>query len=150
MEEYHIDSHMDLLRLVEEAFGEGQQDIRTFSPLPLAFAGDAVYELIVRSMLLRRGNRPVHKLTQSSIAYSNAVTQAKVAQAILPELTDEEEQAFRRGANATVHSFAKSASKHEYKTATALESLIGYLYFTGRSARVVELLQLGFGRVAQV
>ncbi len=127
-----------------ESFGGRKQDIRSFSPLTLAYIGDCVYELIVRTIVVERGNRQPQKLHKESAGFSKAGTQCRIYDALLPELSEEEADILKRGRNAHFHTKAKNATPGEYRKATALEALIGYLYLTGRLERVLELLRKGF------
>jgi ribonuclease-3 family protein len=126
-----------------ERFDCREQDVRNFSPLTLAYIGDCVYELIVRTMVVERGNRPPRKLHNESSEFSKAGTQRKIYEALLDEVTKEEADILRRGKNAHFHTKAKNATVLEYRSATALEALLGYLYLTGKMERVLELLKIG-------
>lgn len=126
-----------------ESFDCRERDVRNFSPLTLAYIGDCVYELIVRTMVVERGNRPPRKLHNESSEFSKAGTQRKIYEALLDEVTKEEADILRRGKNAHFHTKAKNATVLEYRSATALEALLGYLYLTGRMERVLELLKIG-------
>jgi ribonuclease-3 family protein len=126
-----------------ESFDCREQDVRNFSPLTLAYIGDCVYELIVRTMVVERGNRPPRKLHNESSEFSKAGTQRKIYEALLDEVTKEEADILRRGKNAHFHTKAKNATVLEYRSATALEALLGYLYLTGKMERVLELLKIG-------
>ena len=116
-------------------------EIRAVSNLGLAHVGDCVYELMVRSWLCIHGkatNRGLHKAT---IKFVSAPAQAKSAEKILPLLTDEEKDVFRRGRNSSPHTIPKSASREEYQTATALEALFGYLWLKGDTDRLNQLFE---------
>ncbi len=128
---------------IRESFGCKEQDIRSFSPLTLAYIGDCVYELIVRTVVVERGNRQPQKLQKESAGFSRAGTQCRIYEALLSEVTEEEADILRRGKNAHFHTKARNATPGEYRKATALEALIGYLYLTGRMERVLELLKIG-------
>ena len=128
---------------IRESFGCKEQDIRSFSPLTLAYIGDCVYELIVRTVVVERGNRQPQKLQKESAEFSRAGTQCRIYEALLSEVTEEEADILRRGKNAHFHTKARNATPSEYRKATALEALIGYLYLTGRMERVLELLKIG-------
>ena len=126
-----------------ERFDCREQDVRNFSPLTLAYIGDCVYELIVRTMVVERGNRPPRKLHNESSEFSKAGTQRKIYEALLDEVTKEEADILSREKNAHFHTKAKNATVLEYRSATALEALLGYLYLTGKMERVLELLKIG-------
>jgi ribonuclease-3 family protein len=118
-------------------------DIRTYSPLSLAFIGDGVYELIIRTIIVHQGSVQVHKLNNRSSQWAKATTQCQLAKKIEEYLTEEEYAVFRRGVNAKPHSKAKNASVREYLEATGLEALIGYLYLTGQYERMLYLVKTG-------
>ncbi len=121
----------------------GDTDIRSYSPLTLAFLGDAVFSLIIRTITVSKGNRQAHKLHEETKNYVSAHGQAKIADAILPLLSKEEAAVYKRGLNANPYHHAKNASWEEYRRATALEALCGWLYLGGREKRILELLKQG-------
>ena len=114
-------------------------DIRAISSIGLAHLGDAVYELLVRSYLCAHGKATGKGLHRATIELVCAPAQARYAEKILNELTDEEQAVFRRGRNANVHSVPHNASRAEYQQATALEALFGWLYLHHRQQRINEL-----------
>lgn len=122
-----------------------KQDICSYSPLTLAYIGDAVYELAVRSMIVTEGNAPVNKLHKRSSELVKAETQAKVALHFVEAnvLSEEELRVLKRGRNAQSYTKAKNASISDYRWATGFEALVGYLYLTGRSERMMELVGAG-------
>lgn len=126
-----------------ESFHCEPQDIRNYSPLALAYIGDCVYELIIRTAIVEKGNRKPEKLHKESSEFSRAATQKKIYEALLTEVTEEEAEVLRRGKNARFHTKAKNATIGEYRGATALEALFGYLYLTGKTERALSLLQIG-------
>lgn len=130
---------------IEEAFAcKGRSaDLRMYSPLTLAYIGDAVYDLIIRTVVVERGNRPANLLHRSTIRYVNAAAQAAVAEAIADMLTDEEAAVYRRGRNTKSNTSAKNASIEDYRKATGLEALVGYLYLSDRFDRILELVRSG-------
>ena len=112
------------------------------SMLALAHVGDAVYELLVRSMLTLRGPAQVQDLHRSTVAYVRAEAQAKAAEKILPQLSEEEAAVWRRGRNCRVHGIPAHANPGEYHAATGLEALFGWLYLQGKEERVRELFRM--------
>ena len=118
----------------ELAMEQGQ--LHEISSLGLAHLGDAVYEVLVRSWLCVHGKATGKGLHRATVALVGAPEQARRAERILPELTEEELAVFRRGRNAHVHSIPQNASRGEYQEATALEALFGYLYLLGRRERI--------------
>lgn len=128
---------MDYFHLNQSA-----DQIRAVSNLGLAHVGDCVYELMIRSWLCLHGkatNRGLHKAT---VKYVSAPAQAKAAEKILPQLTQEEMDVFRRGRNSSPHTIPKAATREEYQTATALEALFGYLWLKGETTRLNELFEV--------
>ena len=113
-------------------------DVRTLSPLALAFVGDGVYSLLVRERLLTMANRPVNDLHRLAVAQVRAEAQAATMERLLPHLTEQEIAVYKRGRNAhTVRSGA------DYHSATGLECLFGYLYLSDQLSRLQELFALG-------
>ena len=112
------------------------------SRLALAHLGDSVFELMVRSWLCTRGPSNVKKLHKATVGYVAAPAQAAMAPKILPLLTQEEADVFRRGRNTAPHSVPRAASREEYQTATALEALFGWLYLQGKTQRLNELFAI--------
>ncbi|MBP3900614.1 MAG: ribonuclease III [Blautia sp.] len=121
----------------------GQKDLRTYSPLTLAYLGDAVYELVVRTALVEKGNCPVNRLNKMASDLVKASAQSQMAARIESELTEEEAAVYRRGRNAHSPTMAKHASMGDYRRATGVEALVGYLYLKGDMARVLELMEKG-------
>ena len=134
----------NLLNEIHSCFPCDERDIRSYSSLNLAFLGDAVFEVIVRTLIVEQSKGPVKKLHKRASELVNAASQADLVTALQEDMTEEELTAFRHGRNAKTSSVAKNADIHDYRNATGLESLFGYLYLTGRSGRAVELLKLGF------
>lgn len=116
-----------------------RETINAISNLGLAHLGDGVYELMVRSWLCVHGKATAKGLHKAAIHYVAAPAQAQRVKKILPDLTPEEQEVFRRGRNASPHSIPQNASREEYATATALEALFGWLYLEGRNDRLNEL-----------
>ena len=128
---------------IKELFQLKEVDIRTYSPLTLAYIGDSIYDLVVRTVIVSGGNTSVNKLHHYTIAYVKAPAQAMMAKMLLPYLTEEEQDILRRGKNAKPYTKAKNATMDEYKKATSMEALVGYLYLTGQEERLLELMKLG-------
>lgn len=124
-------------------------DIRTYSPLTLAFIGDSVYELVIRTMVVCEGNNKPDNLHRKKSKMVRASFQAAVLMAIEEELTEEEEAIYKRGRNAKSVSVAKNATVTDYRMATGLEALIGYLYLTEQFERILVLVKLGLERTSQ-
>lgn len=110
-----------------------------YSALTLAYIGDCVYELFVRTYLLKDLNLPVQKLHKSAIKLVNAKAQSDLYQRVKDMLTDEETAVYKRGRNTNSHP-PKNAELIDYKSATGIEALVGYLYLKGDDARILEIL----------
>ena len=113
--------------------------LRAISSVGLAHMGDAVFEILVRGWLCAHGKATGKGLHQATIRLVCAESQSQKAQRILPLLTPEELAVFKRGRNAQVHSVPAHASRAQYAEATALETLLGWLYLRGQKARINEL-----------
>ena len=120
-----------------------EKEIRTYSALSFAYIGDAVFDLVIRTMMVTKGNVRTNKYHQKVTDIVNAASQTRMAERILPSLSEEETTIFRRGKNAKPMSMAKNQSRHDYRIATAYETLIGYLYLNGRMDRIIELVEMG-------
>ena len=119
-----------------------REELLNLSSLGLAHLGDSVFEVMVRSWLCLHGKAKAKDLHRATVAYVAAPAQAARAQRILPLLSEEEQDVFRRGRNTAPHSVPKAASRGEYQTATALEALFGWLYLQGRTQRLNELFTI--------
>lgn len=116
---------------------------QTYSPLVLAYIGDAIYELVIRTYLVRQGNKQVNKLHKSAKSFVKAEAQKDMYYKVESALTDEEVRIFKRGRNAKSQTKAKNASVSDYRTATGLEALFGYLYLKKDLNRIMELVAMG-------
>lgn len=121
-----------------------------YSPLALAYIGDAVYELIVRTMVISHGSIQVNKMHKKSASLVNAGTQAEMIRLMMEELTEEETAVYKRGRNAKSVTTAKHATVVDYRTATGFEALCGYLYLMGRLERLVTLISHGFEKIGEL
>lgn len=132
----------DIYRIIGEKPSINKEDVNTYSPLVLAYVGDAVHELYIRTLLLSQGNAPVHKLHKRSIAFVKAKAQSDTIHKIMEMLTQEEQDIVKRGRNAKSGTIPKNADVTEYKYATGFETLLGYLYIKEDYTRLLELLKL--------
>ena len=130
-------------KAITEFFGTDEKDIRTYSPLALAFVGDAVYSLVFRTIMIEQGSNRVDNLHRKVSRYARASYQSEMASAIAGILREEEAEVYRRGRNAKSHAAPKSATSGDYHRATGLEALIGFLYLKGEEARILELMKAG-------
>lgn len=122
-----------------ERLFEADCEPKLLSPLTLAFVGDCVFELFVRERLVCQGNCPVNSLHKRSVSQVCCSAQATAAQKILPILTPDEEEVYKRGRNAHTNHVPKNANPADYHAATAFEALFGYLYLSGKIERLREL-----------
>ncbi|MEF2969075.1 Mini-ribonuclease 3 [Paenibacillus sp. M1] len=118
--------------------------VRLLPPLALAYIGDAVFEVAVRQHVMARPNLRPHHMHRLSTKYVSAKAQAELLALLEPQLTDEEKDVVRQGRNAKSGTIPKNANVQDYRLATALESLIGYLYYTGEHERMRSLIAQGF------
>lgn len=125
------------------------EQLRTYSPLSFAYIGDVVYELVIRTMIVTRGNTRPSRYHRETIGYVNASAQTALMEAILPALTEEEMRVYRRGLNAKPASAPKNQSHHDYRIATGFETLMGYLYLSGQMGRILHLIRMGNQALAQ-
>ena len=123
--------------------GMKDPDVKSFSPLALAFIGDCVFDLIIKSLVVSRGNRQVHKLHEETSHYVQASSQSFMMRAIQEHLTQEEHAVYRRGRNTRSVTPAKNQSITDYRRATGFEALIGYLYLSREYERLTELVSIG-------
>ena len=135
----------EILDYLLKPFNIERKEAKEFSPLVLAYIGDAVYELIIRSILVSMGNRPVNKLNKDATSLVKAGAQSEIVKLISDKLSEEEYTVFKRGRNSSPHTMAKNASMTDYKYATGFEALIGFLYLDNRCDRALELVKLGIG-----
>ena len=133
----------EILDYLLKPFNIERKEDTEFSPLVLAYIGDAVYELMIRSILVSRGNRPVNKLNKDATSLVKAGAQSEIVKLISDNLSEEEYTVFKRGRNSSPHTMAKNASMSDYKYATGFEALIGFLYLDNRCDRALELVKLG-------
>ena len=131
----------DLPSKIKEQFDIKDTDINTYNPLTLAFIGDSVYETIVRTMVVSKGNKSVNALAKDKNKLVNAKTQSRIAEILTEYYTEEEADIYRRGKNAKTANHSKSAAYSEYHRATGLEAVFGYLYLTGKLDRCLELFK---------
>ena len=136
-----MEESLSLLGAIRKKFVCDRVDIRTYSPLTLAFVGDCIYDL--------RGNTAPGVLHTKKSSIVKAQAQAAQADALMEELTAEEQAVYRRGRNAHSHSAAKNASIGDYRKATGLEALYGFLYLTDQTDRLLWLIAKGLELTGQ-
>lgn len=142
-----MEEGLTILEAIKKDFDCREIDIRTYSPLTLAYIGDAIYDLVIRTIVVERGNTSANNLHKKTVRYVNAVTQAQMIEALREELSEEERTVYKRGRNAKSYTTAKNASVIDYRKATGFEALCGYLYLTGRQERMLALIRTAIERV---
>lgn len=122
---------------------ETAKNPKLLNPVTLAYIGDGIYELLVRSMVVaENGSMPAYMLHKTSVKFVCAEAQSLGADAILPLLSEEEEAIYKRGRNSTSSKVPKHADPRDYRKATAVEALFGYLYLTDKQERIRELFEV--------
>ena len=134
---FKFDSYM------QEVFQMKEVDVNSYSPLTLAYIGDSIYDLIIKSLVINQGNRQVNKLHKETSMYVQASTQSLMMRAMQEELTEEEHAVYKRGRNAKSVSPAKNQSITDYRRATGFEALLGYLYLKKEWKRMLDLVKIG-------
>lgn len=134
---------LDFHDFIENTLQLKEVDVNTYSPLVLAYIGDCVFDLVIKSMVISAGNKQVHKLHEETSQYVQASSQSKMMRAMQPCLNEEEHAVYRRGRNAKSVSPAKNQSITDYRRATGFEALIGFLYLKREYARLMELVKIG-------
>lgn len=138
-----MEKSIDLIEKFVKEFDIEKQDIRTYSPLTLAYIGDAIFELVIRTVLVERKNTQPEKLHKAATKIVKAETQALMIESLKEELTEKELAVYKRGRNAKAVTRAKNATMSEYRRATGFEALMGYLYLNGEMERMLELIHKG-------
>lgn len=134
-------NELSMLSQIHREFGGGEVDIRTYSPLTLAYIGDAVFEVIIRTLIVEKGQRAANTLHKHTTKLVCAQAQAKMIDAVYECLTEEEQDIYRRGKNTKLHSTAKNASLADYRKATGFEALCGYLFLKDDTVRITQLVR---------
>ena len=137
------DIELPLFAQICSTFSLKEQDARQYSPLTLAYIGDAVYEIIVRTILVERGNAPVNVLHKHASKLVKAEAQADAYHRVKELLTEEEMSVFRRGRNAKSYTSAKNATIGDYRVATGVEALFGFWYLTGQTEQMLTVAKAG-------
>ena len=145
-----MEKSLSFLEKMKQDFACENKDIRTYSPLTLAFVGDCVFDLIIRTVIVERANRSPHDLHKMKSRIVKAQTQAELGEAIQELLSEEEQSVYRRGRNAKSGTTAKNASVGDYRKATALEALVGYLFLQNQEDRILFLVKAGLEKLGIV
>lgn len=141
-----MDMDISFLDKIHEYFGESKVKPEQYSSVVLAYIGDGVFDLVIRTIILDLGNGKVKDFHRNTSNIVKAQSQAKIVKSVLEELTDEEMTVYRRGRNAKPATSAKNASIADYRVATGFEALIGYLYLNNGLDRALEIIKLGMKR----
>lgn len=132
-----LDSYM------QEVFHMKEVDIREYSPLTLAYIGDSIYDLVIKTLVINDGNQQVHKLHAKTSELVQASAQSKMMRTLQELLTEEEHVIYKRGRNAKSVSPAKNQTLTDYRRATGFEALMGYLYLKKDMKRLINLVKIG-------
>lgn len=128
---------------MQEVFQMQEVDLKSYSPLTLAYIGDCIYDLIIKSWVINQGNKQVQKYHKEVSGYVQASTQSLMMRAMQEHLTEEEHAIYRRGRNSKTVSPAKNQSITDYRRATGFEALLGYLYLKKDWKRMLDLVKIG-------
>ena len=142
--DWQFDSYM------QEIFQMKEVDIREYSPLALAYIGDCIFDLVIKSLVMNEGNKQVQKMHKETSSYVQASAQSKMMRTIQEHLTEEEHGIYKRGRNAKSVSPAKNQSITDYRRATGFEALMGYLYLTGQYERLFTLVHDGLEKIGEL
>lgn len=145
-----VASIRDFISYIKEQFHLKNVDPKTYSPLTLAYIGDGVYELMIRTLVINHGNVPVNRLHKKSSSLVKAGTQALIMKELLEDLTEAELAIYKRGRNTKSATMAKNATVTDYRTATGFEALIGYLYVTEQFNRMIDLVKIGLTKIGEL
>ena len=129
---------------MSEAFGFAPDNIKSYSPLALAYIGDSVHTLYIRARIMAAGDKKVNELHKLCSRFVKAKAQSDAIYALLPYLTEEEEAVYKRGRNAKSYTTAKNADITTYRHATGFEALIGYLYLSKNDERLKFILDRSY------
>lgn len=142
-----MEAGLSLLEQIKKEFQCKEVDVRAYSPLTLAYIGDAVYEMVIRTVIVERANKAANELHKKTVKYVQAGTQAAMIMALQDVLTEDELAVFKRGRNAKSNTSAKNAAITDYRKATGFEALIGFLYLMDQMDRILFLVKEGIERV---
>lgn len=136
-----MDGNIEYYRYFKEQLGVGEVDPKSYSPLALAYIGDSIFDVMVRTIAVSRVNKQVNKYHRDVSKIVCAPAQAKMILAILDELTEEERAVYKRGRNAKSYTKAKNASTIDYRNATGFEAMLGYLYLKEDFKRLADVVK---------
>ena len=133
----------DLVKCIYEGLDMKHTEPSQLSPLVLAYIGDSIYDLVIKTWVIEQGNMQVNKLNKKTSSIVKAESQSAMIGVIEPMLSEQEEAVYKRGRNAKSYTSAKNASIGDYRRATGFEALMGYLYLSGQYERMMELVKAG-------
>ncbi len=142
-----MEESISILSAIKKQFDCKEVDVRTYSPLTLAYIGDAIYDLVIRTIVVERGNQSANNLHKKTVKYVNARVQAQMIDALEETLSEEEKAVYHRGRNAKSYTSAKNATIIEYRKATGFEALLGYWYLKGETTRILTLIQTALQQI---
>ena len=142
-----MEESISFLKKITMTFQGTKINLQSYSPLTLAYIGDSIFDLCIRTLVVEQGNRSPNSLHRDASRLVNAAAQSAMADAIMPDLTEEEVHVFKRGRNAKSYTTAKNATVADYRKATGLEALFGYLYLKDETDRLLSLLKMGLERI---
>lgn len=133
----------ELKSYMREVLDMKEVDIESYSPLTLAYIGDSVYDLIIKTLVISEGNKQVKKLHQETSGMVQASAQSEMMRAMQEHLSEEEHAIYKRGRNTKSVSPAKNQSLTDYRRATGFEALMGWLYLKNDWKRMLDLIRIG-------
>lgn len=139
----------NLTRNIWQNLELAQVEPRQLSPLVLAYIGDSIYDLVIRTYLISLGNMPVNKINRMRAGWSRQETQSKLIGILEEQLTENELSVYKRGRNAKSYTSAKNATIGDYRRATGFEALMGYLYLDGQYDRLTKLVHIGLEAIGE-
>lgn len=138
-----------ILIYLKQQFELPDFDLKTYSPLTLAYIGDGIYDLLIRTILVEQGNTQPNKLHKRASALVKAQTQSQLAEILKEVLSEEEIRIYKRGRNAKSYTMAKNATMADYRRATGFEAVMGYLYLKGDIMRIIDLMKTGLEKLKE-
>ena len=143
-----ISVEFEIADYIKEVLEMKEVEPEGYSPLTLAYIGDSIYDLVIKTKVISEGNKQVKKLHQETSSMVQASAQSEMMRVLQPLLTEEEHAVYRRGRNAKSVSPAKNQSLTDYRRATGFEALMGYLYLKKDWKRLLDLVKIGLCSVS--
>lgn len=138
-----MEKSVDFENYMKDLFQMQEVDVQTYSPLTLAYIGDCIFDLIIKNLVVRQGNKQVQKLHKETSQFVQAQTQSRMMRKMQEHLTEEEHGVYRRGRNSKTVTPAKNQTITDYRRATGFEALLGYLYLKQDYKRLLDLVKIG-------